>query len=199
MRKEKIDELKKITESLKTVSIERVERSPKFLGLEVYKCELNNGKTIYREKVIKQGKDKDAVVILPVTKDNNVIVTVEPRTFTETTVGIGLPAGYIEKYEDPYTAALRELEEEIGAVPKELIQLGKKYYYDPGCMGCSNTAFLALGVELNKEQNLDPGEFIKYIDFTYEEALELIDMGYISDVNAHEALGRAKKYMKRGN
>lgn len=197
MRKEKLEELEIIIDGFKSIKQEKLNKEASFLKSEVYSCSLNNGKTIAREKIVKNGSDGSAAIILPVTKENNVILTVEPRVFTKRTVGIGIPAGYIEKDEAPYIAALRELEEETGYVPNEMIKLGG-FYQDMGCSSAYNEAFIAMDCEKKSEQNLDPGEYIKYFDCTYDEALELIDMGYIEGCNAIITLGRAKKYMKRG-
>lgn len=195
MRKEKLDELEIIIDGFKTLKKERLNKEARFIKSEVYSCSLNNGKIITREKIVKNGKDGSAAIILPVTLENNVILTVEPRVFSKRTVGIGIPAGYIEEGEDPYVAALRELEEETGYVPNKMISLGG-FYQDMGCSSAYNEAFIAMGCEKKTNQHLDPGEYIKYFDCTYEEALELIDMGYIEGCNAIITLGRAKRYIK---
>lgn len=197
MRKEKIEELDEIINGFKTIKREKIDLPPSFIGSKVYKCKLNNGKVITREKIVKQNKDGSASIILPVTKENNVILTIEPRVFSKRTVGVGIPAGYVEEFEDPYLAALRELEEETGYIPNKMISLGG-FYQDMGCSSAYNNMYLALDCEKKSNQKLDPGEYIKYFDCTYEEALELIDMGYIEGCNAIITLGRAKKYMKRG-
>lgn len=197
MREEKIEELENIIDSLKTIKKEKLTKEPRFIKSEVYKCSLNNGKTITREKILKNNKDGSAAIILPVTSDNNVVLTVEPRVFSKRTVGIGIPAGYIEDGEDSYTSALRELEEETGLVPDKLTKMGG-FYQDMGCSSAYNETFLATGCKYLKNQNLDESEYIKYFECTYEEALELIDMNYIEGCNAVITINKAKKYIKKG-
>lgn len=197
MREEKIEELEKIIDSLKTIKKEKLTKEPKFIRSEVYRCHLNNDKTITREKILKNNKDGSAAIILPVTSDNNVVLTVEPRVFSKRTVGIGIPAGYIEDGEDSYVAALRELEEETGLVPDKLTKMGG-FYQDMGCSSAYNETFLATGCKWLKNQNLDESEYIKYFECTYDEALELVDMNYIEGCNAVIALNKAKKYIKKG-
>ena len=197
MREEKIEELEKIIDSLKTIKKEKLTKEPRFIKSEVYRCHLNNDKTITREKILKNNKDGSAAIILPVTSDNNVVLTVEPRVFSKRTVGIGVPAGYIEDGEDSYVAALRELEEETGLVPDKLTKMGG-FYQDMGCSSAYNETFLATGCKWLKNQNLDESEYIKYFECTYDEALELVDMNYIEGCNAVIALNKAKKYIKKG-
>lgn len=197
MREEKIEELEKIIDSLKTIKKEKLTKEPRFIRSEVYRCHLNNDKTITREKILKNNKDGSAAIILPVTSDNNVVLTVEPRVFSKRTVGIGIPAGYIEDGEDSYVAALRELEEETGLVPDKLTKMGG-FYQDMGCSSAYNETFLATGCKWLKNQNLDESEYIKYFECTYDEALELVDMNYIEGCNAVIALNKAKKYIKKG-
>ena len=195
MRNKKLAELQEIINGFTTVKKEKIDTDARFLKAEVYDCTLNSGKVIRREKLVKNKGDGSAAIILPVTKEGNVILTVEPRVFSRRTVGIGIPAGYIEKGEDAYVAALRELEEETGLVPNELIHLGG-FYQDMGCSSAYNESFLATGCEKLKAQHLDEGEYIKYFDCTYEEALELIDMHYIEGSNAIITLNKAKRYLK---
>ena len=197
MREEKIEELEKIIDSLKTIKKEKLTKEPRFIRSEVYRCHLNNDKTITREKILKNNKDGSAAIILPVTSDNNVVLTVEPRVFSKRTVGIGIPAGYIEDGEDSYVAALRELEEETGLVPDKLTKMGG-FYQDMGCSSAYNETFLATGCKWLKNQNLDESEYIKYFECTYDEALELVDMNYIVGCNAVIALNKEKKYIKKG-
>lgn len=197
MREEKIEELEKIINSLKTIKKEKLTKEPRFIRSEVYRCHLNNDKTITREKILKNNKDGSAAIILPVTSDNNVVLTVEPRVFSKRTVGIGIPAGYIEDGKDSYVAALRELEEETGLVPDKLTKMGG-FYQDMGCSSAYNETFLATGCKWLKNQNLDESEYIKYFECTYDEALELVDMNYIEGCNAVIALNKAKKYIKKG-
>ena len=195
MRKEKKEELENIIDEFKTIKLTKLDSPCKFITSEVYSCELNNGKTITREKLIKNNSDGSAAIVLPVTKDNNVVLTVEPRVFSKRTVGIGIPAGYVEPGEQAYMAALRELEEETGYVSRELISLGG-FYQDMGCSSAYNELFIALNAEKKRKQNLDPGEYIKYFECTFDEALELIDEGYIQGCNAIITLTRARKYIK---
>ena len=196
IRKEKLKELDKYIDELKSVDLKEIENDKNnFLTTKKYSCLLNNGKTIIREKLIKNGKDGSAAIILPVTEEGNVILVVQPRVFSKLTVGIEFPAGYIEENENPHVSACRELEEETGYKAKEMIPLAK-YYQDEGCSGAFNYCYLATGCKKVKEQHLDKDEFIRYFECSFEEALDLYNLGYICGANSTIALERAKSYFK---
>lgn len=199
MRKEKLEELKSYIEELKTVEVlEQKQISEGFLSLEEITVRLNNGKVLKRNKLLKgkEKKDGNAAIILPITTEGNVLLTVQPRISTEMTVGVELPAGYIEEGEEGIFAAQRELEEETGYIPKKLEFL-TDYYQDQGCSGALNECFLATGCKKQKEQHLDKDEFIHYFECTYEEMLELIDLKYIRDAGSKITIYEANQKVKK--
>lgn len=197
IRNEKLEELKEIVNELKTIKVieRQIRQEKKFLQSKVYSFKLNNGVMIPREKLIKGGKDGSAAIVMPVLENNEVLTIIEPRVFTELTVGVGFPAGYIEKDEIPLVGALRELKEETGYVPKEMIEIDS-FYQDEGVSSALNHIFLALDCEKKFEQELDKDEIVKYMTFTYEELLELEKLGYIKGCNSKLALVKSKIYMK---
>lgn len=212
MRKEKLDELKSYIEELRTFEctkietrgmvkilnsmIENLTKEKQFLKIERYACKLNNGHTIQREKLLKGGKNGSAAIILPVTKDEQVVLSVEPRTFTKETVDAGLPAGYIEENERAIDAARRELLEETGYITQEenIIHLGS-FYQDQGCSGALNEYFIAFNCEKQSSQSLDRDEFIKYYTCTFDEMVELLNNGYIKGLNSAYVIEKAKQYI----
>ena len=197
MRKEKLEELKSIVEELKTIDVikREVKEEKKFLQSEAYYFKLNSGLMIPREKLIKGKKDGSAAIIMPVLKNDEVLTVIEPRVFTELTVGIGFPAGYIEPGEKEILGAVRELREETGFEPKEMIEMDS-FYQDEGCSAALNRIYLALNCERKFEQELDKDEIVKYMIFNYDELFELEQMGYIKGCNTKIALEKSKVYMK---
>ena len=189
------EEIVKTLEELKTIHMER-KGEPRFLSIEAYECSLNNGKKIKREKLIKNGSDGSAVIIYPITEDGKTILACEPRVFTERTVDIGFPAGYIEKGENPEESARRELLEETGYVPTELIHLGS-CYQDQGCSGAFNYYYLALGCKKVSDQHLDESEYIRFLLVDSEELKELVDGGYITGLNSNYLLLKGEGYVKK--
>ena len=195
MRKEKLEELKEIVNELKTIKFIKRETDSKFLNSVSYKCILNNGVVIPREKLIKGGNNGSASIIMPVTKDNEILIVIEPRVFTKSTVGIGFPAGYIEKGEDIKISALRELREETGYTTNDIF-LVDSFYQDEGCSSAYNYLFIAKNCKKTNQQDLDEFEMVRYMLFNYDELFELESLGYIQGGNAKLLLEKSKKYMK---
>ncbi len=206
MRKEKLEELRDYIKELQTIKLEKqkekfiyqgtepIQRKG-FINVESYNCQLQNGRIILREKIVKGGKDGSAAIILPITKEGNTLLVVQPRVFTKETVCVELPAGYLETGEDPLTAGKRELEEETGYVPEEM-QLLASFYQDQGCSAAYNYSMVALECEKTKEQNLDKDEIIRYFECSFEEAIELVDNGYITDLQSQFTIEKAKGLVK---
>ena len=109
MRQEKLNEINSYIKELKTKKKELLDTHSRFLKTKTYKSYLNDGRTIVREILIKWNEKGNASIVLPVTLDNQVILTVQPRIFTKSTIGIALPAGYVEEGENYIDGARREL------------------------------------------------------------------------------------------
>jgi len=199
IRKEKLEELKSLIEELKVIEVNnrKIKEENKFLQSIPYSFTLNNGIVLPREKLIKGGNDGSAAIIMPFISDDEVLTVIEPRVFTKLTVGVGFPAGYIESSEDYRLGALRELREETGYVPRELI-LMDSFYQDEGVSGALNYIFLANGCEKKYDQKLDKDEIVRYMTFNYQELFELEHLGYIRGGNAKLALEKSKKYVLKG-
>jgi len=194
MREEKLKEIDKHIEHFKTIKKSNPFESEGFITVKNYEIELNNGKTIHREQIYKNGREGNSITVLPITKDKNVILVIEPRVFTKRTVGVEAPAGYVEYGEKPIEAAERELLEETGLKAKELIQL-REYYCDMGSFAGLTSSFIAKDCEKVSEQKLDSDEFIAIVECTIDEAKELIDMEYIKDINTIYLIENLEKFI----
>ena len=189
MIKKKLEQIDKIIEEFKPIS--REETEPSFVKVKAYNYKLNNGQVQKREQIIKGSKEGSAVIIVPYI-GNNLLLVIEPRVFTKKGVCVGFPEGYIEKDESPEMASLRELKEETGLVPNRLVEVDA-FYQDEGCSSAYNHIFIAYDCKRLYEQNLDEGEYIKYMEFTEKEADELEKLNYINSSNSKLALAKVRE------
>lgn len=197
MNNKLIDKLNALGNELSTVSLTKINDTKLgFLSIEDYQVKLKNGAIFNRQKLLKSGKTRNAVVIVALTKDNKTYVIVEPRVFTKTGYSIEVPAGYVDDFETEASSAARELKEELGCVASTLIPL-KSYYQDQGTSGAINTCFLALDCVKRYPQKLDKDEFIKYQKCSINNLYYLVDNGIISDANSIIAINETRAYLNR--
>lgn len=106
-----------------------------------------------------------------------------------------IPAGKLDKNEDPKCAAIRELNEELGLKAKEIIHLGNIY----PSVGYTNEIiylYYASEFETNK-QNLDEDEFINIKKISINEFDTLIKENKIKDAKTISAYLIYKNYFKK--
>ena len=92
----------------KTIKSEEI-FSGRIISLHLQDVELPNGKQSKREII----KHPGAVAIIAVTDENKVVMVEQYRKALERTI-VEIPAGKLEKGENPEYCARRELEEETG-------------------------------------------------------------------------------------
>lgn len=136
--------------------------------------QLPNGKEGHREVVEHPG----GVMMAPLLANGNLIFVRQYR-YPFHQVLLELPAGKLEKGEDPREAGLRELAEEVGATAKTVVSLGK-IYPTPGY--CSEVIYLYLATDLTLgQQNPDEDEFLELVQYPLEQAVEMVMNGTLSD------------------
>ena len=104
------------------------------------------------------------------------------------------PAGKLEKGEEPYPAAQRELKEETGFTAQRWDFLGA-IETSPGFLSEKLYLYLARGLEAG-EQYLDEGEFLETVTMELEEATAMAADGRISDAKTLAVLLRAEHLVK---
>lgn len=146
----------------------------KIVNLRVDDALLPNGTTAKREIVEHNG----GVCVAPLDKDYNLYFVKQFR-YPYMEVVTELPAGKLEKGEDPFEAGKRELKEETGATAGNYVDLGK-LYPTPGYCGEIIHMYLATDLEFG-EQNPDEDEFLEVYKISLEKAVEMVMNGEIRD------------------
>lgn len=158
----------------------------KFVEVSTYEVELSTGRKAIREVVKHPGG-----VVVVAQKDENTILMVKQYRYPIKQVALELPAGRLEKGENPDLAIKRELEEETGHIAKTWKSLGH-IYTTPGI--CDEKLYLYYATDLEfTKQSPDEGEIIEYFEYNLEEVFELIKLGEINDAKTICALIRAFK------
>ncbi len=153
------------------------------------KVELVNGHTTQREVVEHPG----GVTILPLGDDGKVYCVRQFR-YPYARELLELPAGKLEKGEDPLECARRELGEETGFSADEFIYLGSGY---PSPGYCQETIhiYLARGLKSGKA-HLDPDEFLNVESYTMDELVDMIMKNELRDAKTIIGVLKTKVYLE---
>ena len=153
------------------------------ISLKVDEVELPNGKKGTREIINHPG----AVAIIALTPENKIVLVEQYRKALERSI-IEIPAGKLEKGEEPITTAMRELEEETG-YQAEKFTLIQSFATSPGFADEIIHLFLAENISLvDQKADLDEDEFVELIEVTVEEAEQLVVEGKIFDAKTAFAI-----------
>lgn len=129
-----------------------------------------------------------AVVILPIASNGSLIFVEQYRHSLRRAI-LELPAGTLEKNENPAICAERELMEEIGQAPGELIPLGTLF---PAPGFCSEIQHLFCARNLRPQKATpDEDEVITTVELSRSEVDDAIRTGRLSDAKSLALLLRA--------
>jgi ADP-ribose pyrophosphatase len=143
--------------------------------LELHHLENDEGHRTRREVCVHPG----AVVILPILPDGRVVLIRNRRYAIGGQILVELPAGTLEKNEDPMNCAGRELLEETGYLAGRLKPLGN-FFSSPGILSEKLFAFAAYDLE-QKKAALEEGEEIEIMPTPFDDAVLMIKDGRIHD------------------
>jgi ADP-ribose pyrophosphatase len=142
---------------------------------DVIKSEIRHDAIQYKREIVVH---KGSAVILPVFADQTVALVRQYRYAAEKFL-LEVPAGTLNKGEDPKLGAIRELEEEIG-VRAANVELLTEFYVSPGFL--TEKMFLFLATELTTtKQNLEVDEILTIERLSFRDAFSLIRNGEIQD------------------
>lgn len=145
----------------------------KIISLQVDTVKLPDGQTATREVVRHPG----AVAVLALKGDKMLAVNQFRQPLGRCEVEI--PAGKLERGEDPLEAAKRELQEETGYTCGSIRKL-HSFYTSPGFADEIIHLYLAEDL-VGGDMNPDEDEFIEMMEISLEEAYSLIQEERISD------------------
>ncbi len=134
------------------------------------------------------------VCVVALTADDEVLLVEQYRYAHRETV-TELPAGKLERGEDPDAAVLRELREETGAAAGKITYLGEMY---PSPALMDEIIHMYLAEELSfGEQQLDDGEFLRCKRVPLDTLVDAILRGEIKDAKTQTAVLRTKMMKSR--
>lgn len=159
--------------------------SGKVFDVKKHTVILPDGHTTVREAVIHNG----GVGIIAIDSKKEVFMVRQYR-FGADTVTLEIPAGKLEKGENPYDAGMRELREETGYTTKALKSLGELL---PTPAYCSEKIYLYLADELEFcGQELDEGEFLSVEKYPLDTLYEMVLNNDITDAKTSIAILKVK-------
>jgi len=148
----------------------------------------SNGKVI--QKIVM--RHPGAVAMIPLTDDGDVIL-VDQYRFAAAQNTLEIPAGTLEPGEDPIVCAQRELQEEAGYFPGELVHLGE-IFVAPGITDERIQLYLARDLH-SSHLPADEDEMIQVVRMPFSEAITQIQSGKIRDAKTIIGLLQAQQHL----
>lgn len=142
---------------------------------QVDEIEYESGNKGIREIAIHPG----GAVVVPVKDDGKIILVKQFRYPLQKTL-IELPAGKLDKDEDPLICATRELEEETGYKAKEIKKLGQ-IYTAPGYCTEILHIYYAKGLTPGNHNREEGEHGMEILEISLNEIEKMIDQGDIND------------------
>lgn len=160
----------------------------RILNLHVDQVMLGNGKTTTREVIEHRG----AAAIVPIIQERKVVLVRQFRYAIATDL-LEVPAGTMERGEQPEECAVRELEEETGYGCKEIEKI-MEFFPVPGYSTEKIHVYLAKGL-VKSETHTEEDEEINLEILSLENALGKVRSGEIRDAKSICALFRAAELL----
>lgn len=153
----------------------------KIIEVHVESVQLPNGKEGMREVV----KHPGAVAVIPKMDDGKYLFVRQFRKPLDRTI-VEIPAGKLEKGEDPKETAKRELYEETGYTCQQLNHI-ISFYTSPGFANEIIHLYEASNLTEGVQQT-DEDEFVDVLKLTLDEAQELVEQQQIIDAKTAYAV-----------
>lgn len=159
--------------------------------VQVDQIRYDSGNESVREVVIHYG----GAVVLPVTGEGKIILVRQFRYPFQKFL-VECPAGKLEKDEDPFVCAERELTEETGYTSEHITKLGE-IYTSPGF--CDEVLHLYLAEELKPgNHNREEGEYgMETFEYSLSDVDDMINAGEIVDAKTIAIIYHYKNLLSR--
>ncbi len=135
---------------------------------------LPDGTIAERELVLHNG----GACVVALDNENNVLLVKQYRKPFDSEL-LEIPAGKLEKNEDPFLAGKRELREETGFIAEKFTKISETYP-SPGYLNEKIHIYLAENLKF-VGQDLDDGEFVEVLKVPLEKAVEMVLTNEIKD------------------
>jgi len=160
------------------------------IKLRVDTIQTQNGKESTREIV----ERSDCVSIIAIDEDDNVLLVKQFRKAIEKDL-LEIPAGGIEPGEDPEETVRREMQEETGYLPTNIVKL-HGFYSAPGY--CSEYLYLYLATDLVPSQlYAEDTDEISLVRVPVNQIPDLLSSGEICDGKSVAGLLAYQEYKKQ--
>lgn len=161
----------------------------KVFDVKKHTVELLNGDTVTREQILHNG----GVAVIAI-DDDGMVFMVRQYRFGAGVETLEIPAGKLEKGENPYEAGMRELREETGYKTDKLTSLGD---FLPTPAYCSEKIYLYMANKLEYcGQDLDDDEFLSVEKYPLDVLHEMVLKNEINDSKTVIAILKAKAMLK---
>ncbi len=163
----------------------------KIITLRLDTVSLPNGNKASREIVEHPG----GVCIAALTKENELLFVKQYR-YPYHEVVLELPAGKLEKGQNPLENGKRELKEETGAIARNYLSLGK-LYPSPGYCGEIIHLYFCR-VDSFGEASPDGDEFLQVLKIPIDRAVEMVLNNEIPDAKSQTAILKTAMLLNKG-
>lgn len=162
----------------------------RIFDVQVHTVQFPDGARSIREIV----QHKGAAAVVPLDDVGNILMVRQFRLAAGRPM-LEIPAGGLSGTDEPpRDCAIRELQEEIGHKPRELIDLGS-FYVAPGYS--TERIYLFLGRQLTPSRlEMDHDERIAVVRMPFDEVLAMVYDGRIMDSKTIIAVVRAARYLE---
>lgn len=166
----------------RTLHYETVYKGPIF-SVESHIVALPNGLNSKRDII----KHSGAAAVIAITEDNKLLLVKQYRKALEDSI-FEIPAGKVDRNENPLEAAQRELMEETNYEAKEWYKL-VDMSVSPGYLTEKITLFVACDLYVSKKGlKLDADEFVEVYELDRQSVENLIQTGKICDAKTLYAI-----------